>query len=332
MSNINLKTIGSLPLAEEVNENTSLVGWDGEKTVRVAKDMVGGTSDAVQYIPQELTESQQMQARKNLGVYYTETLEERDYIPEMKVDFELDRGVYYSAIIECEPLTEGKTYVVMWDGERYEVTANRNLGGGLVIGNRSLPSGSPYENSEEPFCFLYLDAGGVFLAKQGIQRTVRIIALSENVQRVPYKNIGVNKFDVHNSLSYGLPRPVDILSMGYDRIYFIGESTRRDVRQRDAVVDRIIVAELSPVEEFLRICWGTVYDEDDGTSIDEFIAVDPLSGICKLWFIYDGQNDDAVLTRVEIKFPEKRYMSSPSGQIVEITVDDSGNISTVIPK
>ena len=42
MSNINLKTIGSLPLAEEVNENTSLVGWDGEKTVRVAKDMVGG--------------------------------------------------------------------------------------------------------------------------------------------------------------------------------------------------------------------------------------------------------------------------------------------------
>lgn len=30
----------------------------------------GGTSDAVQYIPQELTESQQMQARKNLGVYY----------------------------------------------------------------------------------------------------------------------------------------------------------------------------------------------------------------------------------------------------------------------
>lgn len=30
----------------------------------------GGTSDAVQYIPQELTESQQMQARKNLDLYY----------------------------------------------------------------------------------------------------------------------------------------------------------------------------------------------------------------------------------------------------------------------
>ena len=35
----------------------------------------GGTSDAVQYIPQELTEAQQMQARKNLGVYSKEETE-----------------------------------------------------------------------------------------------------------------------------------------------------------------------------------------------------------------------------------------------------------------
>ena len=35
----------------------------------------GGTSDAVQYIPQELTEEQQMQARKNLGVYSKEETE-----------------------------------------------------------------------------------------------------------------------------------------------------------------------------------------------------------------------------------------------------------------
>lgn len=35
----------------------------------------GGTSDAVQYIPQELTESQQMQARKNLGLSHVESVE-----------------------------------------------------------------------------------------------------------------------------------------------------------------------------------------------------------------------------------------------------------------
>ena len=41
----------------------------------------GGTADAVQYIPQELTEPQQMQARKNQGLYYEETSEgEQTYI------------------------------------------------------------------------------------------------------------------------------------------------------------------------------------------------------------------------------------------------------------
>ena len=39
---INLQTIETLPLVEEVNENTSLVGWDGEKTVRVAGEAIGG--------------------------------------------------------------------------------------------------------------------------------------------------------------------------------------------------------------------------------------------------------------------------------------------------
>lgn len=35
MANITLQTIESLPMVEEVNENTSLVGWDGTQTVRV---------------------------------------------------------------------------------------------------------------------------------------------------------------------------------------------------------------------------------------------------------------------------------------------------------
>ena len=39
---ITLQTIESLPLVEEVNENTSLVGWDGEKTVRVNANELGG--------------------------------------------------------------------------------------------------------------------------------------------------------------------------------------------------------------------------------------------------------------------------------------------------
>ena len=38
---ITLQTIESLPFVSEATENTTLVGWDGQKTIRVAKDAVG---------------------------------------------------------------------------------------------------------------------------------------------------------------------------------------------------------------------------------------------------------------------------------------------------
>lgn len=40
MSNINLQTIESLPLVNEATDNTSLVAFDGEKTVRLTKNSI----------------------------------------------------------------------------------------------------------------------------------------------------------------------------------------------------------------------------------------------------------------------------------------------------
>lgn len=39
---ITLQTIESLPFVSETTESTTLVGWDGKRTVRVAKDAFGG--------------------------------------------------------------------------------------------------------------------------------------------------------------------------------------------------------------------------------------------------------------------------------------------------
>lgn len=47
---ITLQTIETLPLVEEVNENTSLVGWDGEKTVRVDANELGGSGNATGFL------------------------------------------------------------------------------------------------------------------------------------------------------------------------------------------------------------------------------------------------------------------------------------------
>lgn len=55
----------------------------------------GGTSDAVQYVPQTLTETQQMQARKNQGLYYTETTPEQ-LIAEWDGDTEAEGLIGFS--------------------------------------------------------------------------------------------------------------------------------------------------------------------------------------------------------------------------------------------
>lgn len=58
----------------------------------------GGTSDAVQYIPQELTESQQMQARKNLGVYWKDETEITPIPPEYLVGRELTENDFWATV------------------------------------------------------------------------------------------------------------------------------------------------------------------------------------------------------------------------------------------
>lgn len=67
-----LKSIIDLPITEST-EGVNLIVEDNGVAKRIAADAAGlgaaGTSDAVQYIEQELTEEQQMQARKNLGLY-----------------------------------------------------------------------------------------------------------------------------------------------------------------------------------------------------------------------------------------------------------------------
>lgn len=82
-----LKSITNLPVVESA-EGVNLIVEDNGVAKRIAADAagLGGTSDAVQYIEQELTEEQQMQARKNLGLY-NESIGEVDIVPAQQVTF-----------------------------------------------------------------------------------------------------------------------------------------------------------------------------------------------------------------------------------------------------
>lgn len=90
----------------------------------------GGSSDAVQYIPQELTEAQKMQARKNQGLYYEEDtfgylLEETTVVEEA---FE------YSVIPVVPPIVVGEKYILARDGVECEVTAGSYYGMYVYVG------------------------------------------------------------------------------------------------------------------------------------------------------------------------------------------------------
>lgn len=80
----------------------------------------GGTSDAVQYIPQELTESQQMQARKNLNLYRKESTE-TELVEETDVTSieTMPDGSHFSAVDTDVVLEDGKTYAVYFNNKKY---------------------------------------------------------------------------------------------------------------------------------------------------------------------------------------------------------------------
>lgn len=91
----------------------------------------GGSSDAVQYIPQTLTEAQQMQARKNQGLYYEE--DTFGYLlDETTLTFaEEDDQQTLPFVL---PIVEGENYILIRDGAEYDVTAKLYYGAYTYVG------------------------------------------------------------------------------------------------------------------------------------------------------------------------------------------------------
>ena len=115
----------------------------------------GGTSDAVQYIEQALTEDQQMQARKNLDLYRTEM---GVLFPETTVESD----EYWNGAMPLDIVLEnGCTYKVKWNGTEYTHTSSTIADNGLsyiAIGNVAAYTGTG--NTGEPFVIAYCSAWG----------------------------------------------------------------------------------------------------------------------------------------------------------------------------
>lgn len=145
----------------------------------------GGTSDAVQYIPQELTESQQMQARKNLGLAYRET-EEKELVPETVITRPEEIPIISNPF--SLELVVGRKYKVNWNGSIYECEAYQDsifVG----IGNRSIRSGGDNDapDTGEPFFISYFAPANVtdVFTKINGSHTISISELAETTYTIP---------------------------------------------------------------------------------------------------------------------------------------------------
>ena len=110
----------------------------------------GGTADAVQYIPQTLTEEQQMQARANMGLYYSE-MGIGTVLAETTVMIDPDAGV---GLIPVNFTVEGgQEYTIKYNGVEY-VTPCIEIEGIWAFGNLgALEEGLPTTN--DPFVLMY---------------------------------------------------------------------------------------------------------------------------------------------------------------------------------
>lgn len=115
----------------------------------------GGSSDAVQYIPQELTEAQQMQARKNQGLYYEEDVV--GYLLE-EITVDVEEALAYNPIPESPPIVGGEKYILVRDGVEWEVTAGLYYGMYPYVGfDPTLEDLPPV--TEPPVCLILVGNG-----------------------------------------------------------------------------------------------------------------------------------------------------------------------------
>ena len=116
----------------------------------------GGSSNAVQYVPQQLTEAQQIQARKNQGLYYESHEIGEIWSATMDIASPYDtEGGMISVII---PIEIGTEYTVIRDNIEYTLTCGSYFNIYPILGdNLDSPTGNP------PFIFLIQPDVGISL-------------------------------------------------------------------------------------------------------------------------------------------------------------------------
>lgn len=253
-------------------------------------------------------------------------MDNAEILPEQTVYFEKRNGLYQSKRIDntlLSSLTVGTKVEVIFDGIKYNCVVFEEED--LYFGNAGI-FGRP--DTGEPFVFL-VNNKHFYTLQKGDSHIISVVAEIRKYHAMDSEYI--RQFCANDFFVAGLPTPKQILNDEGINID-IGVTNLKTLMTKNAVFDRIFVRGLSDSISFLRMDhYGTLIKKADGTCNVLYSGIDVVKKcFCDLYFYFDGQADDSVLTNVVIDYAKSvRLQSSTanSTKTFEITVDDTGTIS-----
>lgn len=251
--------------------------------------------------------------------FYTGDPIETVLVEKKTVSFIESDGLYMAEFPSTFEATVGDTYTVTWDGIVYECTCV-DFDGSLIIGNLSIiNSGS---DTGEPFVMGVFNGNGITIITEdtSASHTFSISGFVSEVTKIASKYI--NHFDPNYTSVSGLPTPDQIYDQANGVVATIGVTTVRQLINKKSVFDYVTYSGIMLFR--LDRLWIA---HPSGARI-EYTGVDTSRlRVCAIEFCFDGNADDSVLTKVNIKYPGAMYINSStpnSTKKFKITVDDSG--------
>lgn len=177
----------------------------------------GGTPNAVQFVEQTLTEEQQMQARKNLGLYYGEK-EELTFIEEQEVRFEYYEQLDVSfsmanttgVIGNLEKWPESVTIIV--NGNDFSITRIENLRYGNPFLN------NPAFEDDGTDYFVDLMGGDVLIRGNVPSAVISVRGISEKMHEIPFEYAPTGVKRQERFVYAGETKLSDIVSFSQDEV------------------------------------------------------------------------------------------------------------------
>lgn len=155
-----------------------------ELAAKEAADSILGISEnSVTYTEQTLTTDQQMQARKNQGLYY-ETKENIFLLQDESLTATEHHSVFSLNFDTTIGLVFGASHTVIYDGVQYECTCFE-FNKLLCIGNLGIPGMGT--DTGEPFLFVENTKHGSYATKDGETHVVSICATKTHVEKIDQK-------------------------------------------------------------------------------------------------------------------------------------------------